>query len=95
MSENTKMHNIQNVQNEINECTNIMKSNIEKVLDRDQKLNDIESNSEALLESSHRFEKKTNKLKWKYYCTDKRFLISLILMLIFIIIILVAIFSKR
>jgi hypothetical protein len=35
-----------------------MKSNIEKVLDRDQKLNDIESNSEALLESSQRFKKK-------------------------------------
>ena len=80
---------------QVDETTQIMKNNIEKVMQRDEKLGDLESQTELLVEGAQRFQKKTNKLKWQMYCADKRFLTGIIMMLILLIVILLIIFTKK
>jgi len=92
---NTNTNKLDEVKIEVDETIHIMKNNIEKVLERDNKLGDMESQSELLVDSSKRFQKKTNKLKWKMYCADKRFLAGIIMMLLLLIIVLVIIFTKK
>jgi hypothetical protein len=87
--------NLNEVKIQVDETTQIMKNNIEKVLERDGKLGDLESRSEELSEGARRFDKKTNKLKWKMYWADKRFLAGIIIVLLFLVLILVIILSKK
>jgi hypothetical protein len=87
--------NLNEVKIQVDETTQIMKNNIEKVLERDNKLGDLESRSEELAEGSRRFDKKTNKLKWKMFWADKRLLIGIFSILLFIILILAIVLSKK
>jgi hypothetical protein len=91
----TQYKNLNEVKIQVDETTQIMKNNIEKVLERDEKLGELVTKSEVLVEGSQRFQKKTNKLKWKMYCADKRFLAGIIIVLLFLVLILVIILSKK
>ena len=91
----TQYKNLNEVKIQVDETTQIMKNNIEKVLERDSKLGDLETRTGELVEGSRRFDKKTNKLKWKMYCADKRFLSGIIMMLVLLIIIILIIFTKK
>lgn len=95
MSHQKNTDKLSEVKIQVDETTQIMKNNIEKVLQRDEKLGDLESQSEVLVEGSQRFQKRTNKLKWKMYCADKRFLAGIIMMLLLFIIIILIIFTKK
>ena len=92
MSHYTNLHE---VKIQVDETTQIMKNNIEKVLQRDEKLGDLESRSEELAEGAKRFDKRTNKLKWKMFWADKRLLVGIISVLLFLILILVIIITKK
>jgi len=91
----TQHNNLNEVKIQVDETTQIMKNNIEKVLQRDEKLGDLEEQAEVLVEGAQRFQKKTNKLKWKMYWADKRFLAGIIMMLLLLIIIILIIFTKK
>ena len=91
----SQYQNLDEVKIQVDETTQIMKNNIEKILDRDEKLGDLETKTQDLVDGSHRFQKKTNKLKWKMYCEDKRFLAGIIMALILLIIIILIIFTKK
>lgn len=91
----SQYQNLNEVKIQVDETTQIMKNNIEKILDRDEKLGDLETKTEELVDGSRRFQKKTNKLKWKMYCADKRFLVGIIMALLLLIIIILIIFTKK
>lgn len=95
MSQQKNQDKLSEVKIQVGESTQIMKNNIEKVLQRDEKLGNLESQSEVLVEGAQRFQKKTNKLKWQMYCADKRFLVGIIMMCMLLIIILLIIFTKK
>lgn len=91
----TQYQNLDEVKIQVDEATEIMKNNIEKVLQRDEKLGELETKTEELVEGSRRFNKKTNKLKWKMYCVDKRLLAGFIMMLVLLIVIILIIFTRK
>ena len=51
----TNYTKLDDFQTEIIEVTNIMKTNLQKVIDIDANINDLEDKSENLKNSSHRF----------------------------------------
>jgi len=83
------------VQISIDETTHMMKENIEKVLQRDESLLIIEAKADDVKMQSHRFHKKTNKLKWQMCCIDKRLIVAIVSIILFLILILVVIFIKK
>ena len=87
--------NINEIKIQIDETTQIMKNNIQKVLERDEKLCDLETQSDALVHDSERFHKGAKKLKWKFYWADKRFLACIVFILLFLILVLVIVFAKK
>ena len=95
MSHQKNTDKLSEVKIQVDETTQIMKNNIEKVLERDEKLGELVTKSEVLVEGSQRFQKRTNKLKWQMYCMDKRFLAGIIMMLLLFIIIILIIFTKK
>lgn len=95
MSNNTHYNSLQNTKQQVDEVVLIMKDNIDKVLQRDEKLTDIESRSEELQDGANRFQKVSTKLKQKMWCKNMKYVIVLAsIFLILIMIILLIIFKK-
>jgi len=67
-----------------------MRGNIDKVLERDAKLTDLEDKSESLAEGSQRFNKTSRKLKNAMWWQDKKwcFCVTFVILIILTIIIL-------
>ena len=63
---------LKQVQAETDVVLNIVRDNVEKVLERDVKLLDIEEKSEALSESAFIFQRNSRKLKNQMWWKDKR-----------------------
>ncbi|KAJ8953627.1 hypothetical protein NQ314_007232 [Rhamnusium bicolor] len=58
---------LEQAQQQVNEVVGIMRVNVEKVLERDQKLSELDSRADALQEGGKRFEQQAQKLKRKYW----------------------------
>eukprot|EP00124_Ichthyophonus_hoferi_P002985 Ihof_evm9s231 gene=Ihof_evmTU9s231 len=58
---------IQRTQNQVDEVVGIMKDNVEKVLERDAKLTDLEDKSETLRDGAQRFQKTSTQVKKKMW----------------------------
>jgi vesicle-associated membrane protein 2 len=92
MAQYNKLHD---TQQQVDQVVLIMKDNVEKVLQRDEKLSDIETRSEELQQGATRFEKISTKLKRKFFCKNMRFVMILaVIILIFILIILLIVLKK-
>jgi TolA-binding protein len=86
---------LDSTKNQVDQVVLIMKDNIEKVLQRDEKLNNIETRVEELQDGAQRFQKISTKLKQKMFCKNMRFIMVLtMIFLILIMIILLIIFKK-
>lgn len=95
MANNTQYNKLDDTKKQVDTVIDIMKDNIEKVLQRDEKLTDIESRSEELQDGANRFQKVSTKLKQKMWCKNMKFVIVLAsIFLILIMIILLIIFKK-
>lgn len=95
MANNTQYNKLDDTKKQVDTVIDIMKDNIEKVLQRDEKLTDIESRSEELQDGASRFQKVSTKLKHKMWCKNMKFIIVLAsIFLILIMIILLIIFKK-
>jgi len=80
---------------QVDTVIDIMKDNVEKVLQRDEKLGDIETKTEELRDGSHRFQKVSTKLKYKLWCKNMKFVAILAaIFLILLMIILLVIFKS-
>ena len=86
---------LQQTQAQVDEVVGIMKSNVEKVLERDSKLSALDDRADALQEGASQFEKSAATLKRKYWWKNvKMMIIIAVIVLIIIIIIAVSIASN-
>ncbi|CAL1279506.1 unnamed protein product [Larinioides sclopetarius] len=58
---------LQQTQAQVNEVVDIMRTNVEKVLERDQKLSELDDRAEALQQGASQFEQQAGKLKRKFW----------------------------
>ncbi|KAJ6230830.1 synaptobrevin family member [Anaeramoeba flamelloides] len=87
---------IQKTQEQVDEVTHIMSENIDKVIDREEKLDNLQVRSDKLNEDSHQFKKGATKLKKTMFLQNLKltFLIAFILIAIILIIVLSIVYSK-
>ena len=64
-------------QAQVNEVCGIMKDNLEKVLERDHKLNELDERADALQDGASQFEKQAGKLKNKFWLQNLKSMIAM------------------
>jgi len=80
---------LQQTQAQVDEVVDIMRVNVDKVLERDQKLSELDDRADALQAGASQFEASAGKLKRKYWWKNCKMWIILIVIVIIIIIIIV------
>jgi len=79
---------LQQTQAQVDEVVDIMRTNVEKVLERDQKLSELDDRADALQQGASQFEQQAGKLKRKYWWKNLKMMIIMgVIGLIIIIII--------
>ncbi|XP_076315278.1 neuronal synaptobrevin-like isoform X4 [Tachypleus tridentatus] len=58
---------VQQTQAQVDEVVDIMKTNVEKVLERDNKLSELDDRADALQQGASQFEQQAGKLKRKFW----------------------------
>lgn len=87
---------LQQTQAEVDEVVDIMRVNVEKVLERDKKLSELDDRADALQAGAQQFEMSATRLKRKYWWQNlKMWLILVGVVLIIIIIIIVWVVSTQ
>ncbi|KAK0175644.1 hypothetical protein PV327_009378 [Microctonus hyperodae] len=66
---------LQQTQAQVDEVVGIMKVNVEKVLERDQKLSELDNRADALQQGAAQFEQQAGKLKRKYWWKNLKMMI--------------------
>ncbi|KAI1711815.1 synaptobrevin domain-containing protein [Ditylenchus destructor] len=80
---------LQQTQAQVDEVVGIMKVNVEKVLERDQKLSQLDDRADALQEGASQFEKSAATLKRKYWWKNIKMIIIMCAIVILLVIIIV------
>ncbi|CAF1044998.1 unnamed protein product [Adineta ricciae] len=81
-----------NLQADVNQVVDVMKDNLDKVLERDAKLTTLENRADALQTGASQFTTNASKLKRKYWWKNlKMWIILIIVIIVLIIVIVVAI----
>ena len=86
MNNNTK---VQQVQGQLDEVTAIMRNNMEKVIERDAELGELEDKSEALVDGALQFRTGATRLRRQMWWQDKRQLALIILVVVVILLIII------
>ncbi|XP_011861097.1 PREDICTED: synaptobrevin-1 isoform X2 [Vollenhovia emeryi] len=81
---------LQQTQATVEEVVGIMKVNVEKVLERDQKLSELENRADALQQGATQFEQHAGKLKRKYWWKNLKMMLILGIICVVILIIIIA-----
>ncbi|XP_076240389.1 vesicle-associated membrane protein synaptobrevin [Calliopsis andreniformis] len=81
---------LQQTQATVKEVVGIMKVNVEKVLERDQKLSELENRADALQQGATQFEQQAGKLKRKYWWKNLKMMIIIGIICVVILIIIIA-----
>ncbi|XP_034192050.1 vesicle-associated membrane protein synaptobrevin [Osmia lignaria lignaria] len=81
---------LQQTQATVDEVVGIMKVNVEKVLERDQKLSELENRADALKQGATQFEQQAGKLKRKYWWKNLKMMIIIGIICVVILIIIIA-----
>ncbi|XP_022188967.1 synaptobrevin-1 isoform X2 [Nilaparvata lugens] len=68
---------LQESQAQVNEVVGIMRVNVEKVLERDTKLTELDNRADALREGASQFEQHANRLKRKMWWKNVKMMIIL------------------
>ncbi|OZC12124.1 Synaptobrevin [Onchocerca flexuosa] len=80
---------LQQTQAQVDEVVGIMKVNVEKVLERDQKLSQLDDRADALQEGASQFEKSAATLKRKYWWKNIKMIIIMCAIVVILIIIII------
>ncbi|XP_051844625.1 vesicle-associated membrane protein 3 [Antechinus flavipes] len=80
---------LQQAQNQVDEVVDIMRVNVDKVLERDQKLSELDDRADALQAGASQFETSAAKLKRKYWWKNCKMWAILITVAIVIIVIII------
>merc|ERR1719400_1286723 len=82
---------LQQAQAQVGEVVDIMRVNVEKVLERDQKISELDRRADDLQEGASQFQQQAVKLKRKYWWENvKMWLIIAIILLVIVIIVVVS-----
>ncbi|KAL2740658.1 vesicle-associated membrane protein 2-like isoform X3, partial [Vespula squamosa] len=80
---------LQATQAQVDEVVDIMKTNVEKVLERDQKLSELDDRADALQQGASQFEQQAGKLKRKFWLQNLKMMIIMGVIALIILIIIV------
>ena len=61
---------------QVDEVVGIMRTNVEKVLERDQKLSELDDRADALQQGASQFEQQAGKLKRKYWWKNLKVMLA-------------------
>lgn len=78
---------LQQTQAQVDEVVGIMRTNVEKVLERDQKLSELDDRADALQQGASQFEQQAGRLKRKYWWKDMKMCAILAVVVLVLIII--------
>merc|ERR1712110_1273391 len=81
---------LQQTHAQVNEVVDIMRENVEKVIDRDIKLSELDDRADALQQGASQFETQAAKLKRKYWWKNMKMWLILIAIGLIVVIIIVA-----
>lgn len=84
---------LQQTQAQVDEVVGIMKVNVEKVLERDQKLSELDNRADALQQGAAQFEQQAGKLKRKMWWKNLKMMIIMGIIGLVILIILICKFD--
>ncbi|XP_034441336.1 vesicle-associated membrane protein 3 [Hippoglossus hippoglossus] len=84
---------LQQTQAQVDEVVDIMRVNVDKVLERDQKLSELDDRADALQAGASQFETSAAKLQRKYWWKNIK-MWAILIAVIVIIIIIIIIWSK-
>uniref|UniRef100_A0A8D0B7P6 V-SNARE coiled-coil homology domain-containing protein n=1 Tax=Salvator merianae TaxID=96440 RepID=A0A8D0B7P6_SALMN len=73
----TSNRRLQQTQAQVNEVVDIMRVNVDKVLERDQKLSELDNRADALQAGASQFETSAAKLKRKHWWKNCKMMIIL------------------
>ncbi|CAG2116289.1 unnamed protein product, partial [Medioppia subpectinata] len=65
--QNQSSKRLQQTQAQVDEVVGIMRTNVEKVLERDNKLSELDDRADALQHGASQFEQQAGKLKRKFW----------------------------
>ncbi|CAG9801328.1 unnamed protein product [Chironomus riparius] len=92
---NQKNNRLTQTQQKVDEVVGIMRVNVEKVLERDQKLSELDHRADALQHGASQFEQQAGKLKRKQWWANMKMMIIMGLIgIILLIIIIVLVWPK-
>jgi t-SNARE complex subunit (syntaxin) len=80
---------LQQVKRDLDETVEVMRNNMEKVIDRGDNINQIEDKSEALERGASQFNAASQRLKRKMFWQDKKVLLIIIFVVIVILLIII------
>lgn len=83
------MEELEDAQQQVDQVRVIMSENINKVLERDSKLSDLQDKSESLEQNAYRFQKNSTQLRRNMWWQDKKQLALLCLVIVIILIIII------
>jgi len=86
---------LQQTHAQVNEVVDIMRENVEKVIDRDIKLSELDDRANALQQGASQFETQAAKLKSKFWWKNMKMWIILIVIGLIVVIIIVASQTKQ
>jgi len=89
----TTSRRFQQTQAQVDEVVGIMRTNVEKVLERDSKLSELDDRADALNQGASLFEQQAGKLKRKYWWQNLKMLALMAVVLIVLILIFSELFS--
>lgn len=80
---------LQQTQAKVDEVVGIMRVNVEKVLERDQKLSELDNRADALQQGASQFEQQAGKLKRKYWWKNLKMMIIMGIIAVILVIIII------
>ncbi|XP_067288788.1 vesicle-associated membrane protein 2 [Pseudorasbora parva] len=89
----TSNRRLQQTQAQVDEVVDIMRVNVDKVLERDQKLSELDDRADALQAGASQFETSAAKLKNKYWWKNAKMMIILGVICVIVLIIIIVYFS--
>jgi len=90
---NAASKRLQQTQAQVDEVVGIMRTNVEKVLERDQKLSELDDRADALQQGASQFEQQAGKLKRKYWWKNLKMIAILVAIVLIILIIIILSFG--
>ncbi|KAM4620328.1 vesicle-associated membrane protein 2 [Polymixia lowei] len=89
----TSNRRLQQTQAQVDEVVDIMRVNVDKVLERDQKLSELDDRADALQAGASQFETSAAKLKNKYWWKNAKMMIILGVICVIVLIVVIVYFS--